>query len=662
MAKHPELKRAAIRGSRPRLAGLALLLGVSSIGAAQDDPRSDYLGLSIEDLMQVNVASVAGKPEPRFTTPAALSVISGGDIRRAGHRSVPEALRMVPGMFVARLNASKYAVGARGLTGSTITSSRYLVLVDGRVVVDPLTSTVSWDVVDLPIEDVDRIEVIRGPGATLWGANAMNGVINVITRSAARSQGTMLSVGPGDAETIATLRHGFTIGSTAVRAFAKYADHSDLELAGGVSANDAYSTVRAGIRVDHLQDPRTKWTLDANLYQHPTADESVRVPVSGVHAQFAQDRTPEDVSGGHVLIKMQRDYSADSGWSLQAYYDQVERDTSQLGVHRNTIDLDLRHWSIWGARNEFIWGAQFTRNADRLEDGTVQSFDPKSRQWSSVGVFAQNTTTLVSDRLYLMLGSKLNHHDFVGTFAQPGARLWWTPSERQTLWAAVSRSVRVPSRLEEDGFVTLAYTDTGLASGMAPTGVIVARGIRGDDALRMEHMLAYELGHRYRFSDALALDIAAFYNDYRRLIGVPPSLTGDFVDTSNGKTYGAELAVSFTPTPAWRVEASYSTLGATIGGPVLKFDEDNSPRHTAQLRGSWKVRSDLEAHSAVYYVSAINGVGLNAYTRLDLGLSWDVRPGIQLALWGQNLGDTEHPEAVGVEVPQSFVAQFRFDL
>ncbi|MGQ0503138.1 MAG: TonB-dependent receptor plug domain-containing protein [Panacagrimonas sp.] len=648
--------------ARTPLVALALLLVAGSLGAAQNDPRSDYLGLSIEDLMQVDVATVAGKPEPRFTTPAALTVISGGDIRRAGHRSVPEALRMIPGMFVARLNASKYAVGARGLTGSTITSSRYLVLVDGRVVVDPLTSVVLWDVVDLPIEDVDRIEVIRGPGATLWGANAMNGVINVITRSAARSQGTLLSVGPGDAESIATLRHGFTVGSTAVRAFARYADHSDLELNGGVSANDAFSTLRAGVRVDHQQDPRTKWTLDANLYRHPTADATVRVPVSGVHAQFVDDSTPEDISGGHVLMRMQRDFSADSGWSLQAYYDQVERDTSQLGVHRNTIDLDLRHWSTWGARNEFIWGAQFTRNADRLEDGTVLSFDPRSRQWSTLGLFAQNTTTLVSDRLYLMLGSKLNHHDFVGTFAQPGARLWWTPGERQTFWAAVSRPARVPSRLEEDGFVTLAYTDTGLATNMPPTGIVVARGIRGDDDLRVERMLAYELGHRYRFSDSLALDIAGFYNDYRRLIGVPPSLSGDFTDHSHGQTYGAELAVTCTPTPAWRLDASYSTLGARLGGPVLKFDEDNTPRHTAQVRSSWKARGNLEAHSAVYHVSRIDGVGLAAYTRLDLGLTWDVRPGVQVALWGQNLGDTEHPEALGVEVPRSFYAQLRFDL
>lgn len=644
-----------------RICVLLVMFDSAVSEAASEVAANDYLKLGLEELMKVNVTTVAGVPEPRFTAPAALTVISGEDIRRAGHRSIAEALRMVPGMYVARINASSYVVGARGLTGSSLTANRYLVLVDGRVVHDPLISATLWDVVDVVIEDIDRIEVIRGPGATLWGANAMNGVINVITRSAGETQGSLLSLSPGDIERIATLRHGTRFGKTAVRAFAKFADRSSFDLANGDSAHDAYSTVRAGVRADHALSARTMFTLDANLYQHPTADVSARLPVANAHLQFAQTRQPDDISGGHLLLRAQHAISTDSGFTIQAYYDQVERDTARLGVHRNTVDLDLRHWSKWGARNEFIWGAQFTQHDDRLRNTASFIFEPESRYWRRVNAFAQNTTALIDQRVFAMLGAKLTHHDFVGTEIQPGLRLWWTPSDRQTVWTALSRPVRIPSRFEEDGFIALSYVDAGLAAGMPASGTFVPLAVRGDDDLEAEHLVAYELGHRYRFGEWLALDLAAFYNDYRRLIAAPPAIFGNFVDAGMGETYGGEIAASVRPAQNWQVDAAYSYLGTTISGPVFKFDEDTTPRHLAQLRGSWQARGKLEFNAALYYVSHVDGAAIDAYERLDLGLSWDVRPGIQLAAWGQNLTDPEHPEATGVQIPRSFYAQLRLE-
>ena len=633
--------------------------------AATEMASADYLELSLEQLMSVDVTSVAGTPEPRFTAPAALTVISGDDIRRAGHRSIAEAMRMVPGMHVARRNSMSYAIGTRGLTGTDILSSRYLVLVDGRVTHDPLLSATLWDVVDVAIEDIERIEVIRGPGATLWGSNAMNGVINVISRSASQTQGTLLSLGAGDLDRIATLRHGVKIGSTAARAYIKYADHSALDLAGGGDNRDAYSTVRLGVRADGAYSERTRWTMDANLYNFPTADMTRSLPdPMGTFTNLPPDTRADDVSGGHFLVRAVHDFSPRSGLSVQAYYDQVERDTSAISLHRNSTDLDLRHWTQWNARNEFIWGLQFTQHDDQIKNSSLFVFDPTSEDWNVVRGFVQNTTEVLSNRLFLMLGSKITHHDFVDdVFLQPGARLWYTPSETQTWWAAVSRPVRVPSRLEESGQIVFAYADTGVAAGMPPTNIFQSFGLSGNGDMKPEELVAYELGHRHRFGDTLTLDVSAFYNDYQRLIGLPPGFVGSFRDQGHGKTYGGEIVASYRATRTWQIDAAGSLLLTQIDGPINDLEEDGTPRYLGQLRSSWRARGNLELNSGLYYVSHVDGPNVPAYTRFDMGLSWDVKPGVTLALWGQNLADAAHAETDGgVEIPRTVYAQLRLDL
>jgi len=645
------------RGTWAAALAAAALSGASA--AAADRPRGTRIEeLSLEELMQVEVTTVAGVAQARFASPAAIYVLSGDDIRRGGHKTIAEALRMVPGMYVGRVSARSWVVGARGLTGSNLTSTRYLVLVDGRIAYEPLFSATLWDVVDVILADVDRIEVIRGPGATLWGANAMNGVINVITRSAHDTQGTRVVAGGGYAErAFATVRHGGALGEGgAFRVWGKYADRAAFDLAAGGSNHDQWSALRGGFLLDLAHGPATTWTLQGEAYRHPTARTAARLPLPGRHLEFEQRTTDDEIDGAHLLVRAGRDAGEGSGWTLQGYYDLANRDTPHVGLRRETVDLDFRSWRRWGAGQDVVWGLQFDATLDRIDNGPTLIFDPTSRSWSTFNAFVQNTTELVEGRLFAMVGTKLTHHEFVGLEAQPGARLWWTPDERQTLWAAVSRPVRVPSRLEEDGLLVFGYADTGLSSGGPPSGVILPFGLAGDRDLDVERLVAYELGHRLWIRDGWALDTSLFYHDYSSLVSVPPATLGRFTDAGSGETYGLDVTSSWRMGDRARVEASYSWLEVQIRGPVLQFEEDRAPQHLAQLRTSWDLRENLEAHGAIYHVDWLPGLDVDANERLDLGLTWRPRPGLELAAWGQNLLDEAHREASTVEIPRSFYA------
>jgi iron complex outermembrane receptor protein len=630
---------------------------------AADDRELRKLGqLSLEELMQVPVTSVAGTQQTQFSTPAAITVISAEDIRRSGHRHLAEVLRMVPGMYVGRINSSSWVVGARGLTGSAITATRYLVLVDGRLVYDPLISATFWDTVDVVLEDVDRIEVIRGPGPTLWGVNAMNGVINIITKSAADTQGLLAKASVGDADRLGvSLRYGGTTGGTAWRAWAKYFERGDFEGPAGNSLHDEWSTLRVGGRVDGRFAGGAQYIAQAEAYTHPTAMASVRLPVPGADRQFVQVTGNDEVDGGYAMFRAFAGFGQAHGWRLRAYLDHTRRDTSRFGVRRDTLDFDFRRWDRWNDNNELVWGAQADRTRDVVDNGPVLQFDPDRRAWSTLNVFAQNTTDFADGRWHAMVGSKFTHHSFVGFQVQPSARLWWTPDDRHTLWAAVSRPVRVPSRFEEDGRLVLFYADAGAITTGTPNGVIVPVGVTGDTALRPEKLLAWELGYRQRAGERWVFDTALFYNDYTRLIGAQPAIVGPFTDAGFGHTYGLDASVSGQVTDAWRVDASYSRLVTRVGGPIFDFDERSSPRNMAQLHSYLELGPKLEFNAGAYYVDAIPQLGVGDYTRLDLGLVWKARPNLRWSLWGQNLLDAGHAEASGAMVPRSVYLQVAYE-
>jgi iron complex outermembrane receptor protein len=609
--------------------------------------------------MKAEVVSVAGRPGTRMATPAALTVITAEDVRRSGARSIAEALRLVPGMYVGRVNSSSWVIGARGLTGSSLTATRYLVLIDGRLVYDPLISSTFWDTVDVPLPDLDRIEVVRGPGATLWGVNAMNGVVNVITRAAAATQGALAEAGVGsDGERGLLLRYGGEQGEDGYwRAWAKYEHHGDFETADGTSLRDEWSNVHGGFRLDGRFSPQVRYTLQGDAYTHPEAMASVLLPVPGADRRFERVTRDDGISGANLQFRAVSGFEDDSGWMTRAYYDHTRRDNARYGARRDTVDLEYRRWLKWGGRNALIWGAQYDRTRDDVDNGPVLQFDPESRAWSTLNAFVQNTTELASDRLFLMLGTKLTQHSFVGFQVQPSARLWWTPGPRQTLWAAVSRPVRVPSRFEEDGLLVFSYVDTGAAAGGPPNGNIVPVGLRGDDTLRVEKLLAWEAGYRWQPGDHWLFDATLFYNDYQRLIGVPPTIVGTFNDLGSGATWGGDISVTARLTDRWRMQGSYSRLRTRIDGPVFPFEETGTPATLAQLHSWFDLGDAVQLDAALYHASEVPLTGVPAYTRADVGASWRPRPGLELSLWAQDVLHEGHREASGGEVPRGIFAR-----
>ena len=629
------------------------LASVPLAAAASEEEQATLEKLarsSLEELMQVRVLSVAGTPQTRLQTPAAVYVITGEDLRRSGHRSLADALRMVPGMNVGKINSSSWLVGARGLSGSSVTATRYLVLVDGRMVYDPLLSVTQWDTVDTSLEDIDRIEVIRGPGATLWGANAMNGVINVLTRPAQETQGTLLQASLGSQDSDATLRHGGMIDDRSwYRLFAKVGVHGDSELVGtGASVVDSWNSARLGLRYDRQTDEHTLVSVFADAYDHPRADESVLLPVPGANNQFQRVTTDAEVNGASLMLRINRGFGESEGWRLRAWIDQARRDASRFSVSRRSADLDLRAWRTVG-RHEWMWGAEALWTTDRTEGSSAVAFAPAARSWGQANAFVQDSITLVDDRLYAMAGSKFTWHEFVGFEVQPNLRLWWTPDARQTLWAAVSRPVRTPSRFEEDGRLVLAYINAG--------GANIPLQVTGDPDLRPERLLAWELGYRWQPAPRWLLEVSLFDNDYQRLIEPAPGIFGAFTDAGSGRTWGVDVNASGQVTRNWRVEGSWSSLRVDVDGPVYTFEERSSPRHLAQLRSYLDIGERGQFNAAWYHVDEIPQNAIPAYERLDLGFAWRVGPATRLELWGQNLLEDNHREQSGAQVPRSVYAR-----
>jgi iron complex outermembrane receptor protein len=351
---------------------------------------------------------------------------------------------------------------------------------------------------------------------------------------------------------------------------------------------------------------------------------------------------------------------------LRAYIDHTRRDTPRFDVRRNTADVEYRRWLAWGERNNLIAGVQADWTSDDV-GGPGVILQPPSRAWTTFNAFVQNTTQLVPDTLFLMLGTKFTQHSFIGFQTQPSVRLWWTPSERQIWWAAVSRPVRVPSRFEENGLLVVSYVDRGRVTTGVPDGDIVPVGLAGDSDLRPEKLLAWEVGHRLQASDRWAFDTTLFYNHYQRLLGIPPSIVGVFTDASSGATWGGDISASGVLNDRWRVEASYSHLHTRIDGNVFKYEETSTPSTQAQLRSYFDATDDIQINGGLYYVSRIAGTGalaldVPAYTRADLGVTWRPRPGLSLSLWGQNLLDSGHPEASDARVPRTVYAQASWSL
>jgi len=604
--------------------------------------------LTFEDLMNLEITSVSKKAQKVSEAAAAIFVITSEDIRRSGVTSIPEALRMVPGLQVARIDASKWAITSRGFNDRF--ANKLLVLIDGRSVYTPLYSGVFWDLQDTLLEDVERIEVIRGPGATLWGANAVNGIINIITKQAKETQGGLVTAGTGTEERgFGSVRYGSKLNDdTCYRVYAKYFDR-DI----GVDGVDNWHVVRGGFRVDWEPANGNSLTLQGDIYDDKIGD---RISVASLDDPYTQTLDGDrESSGFNLLTRWKHVISDTSDMTLQLYYDRTKQNTIILDEIRDTFDIDFQHRFLLSKRQELIWGLGYRFTCDDINNTFSMSLYPDSRDDNLFSVFVQDEIILVDDRLHLTLGSKFEHNDYTGFEIQPNARLMWTPHSRHSIWTAVSRAVRTPSRAEVDLRRNIQVFPLG--SSLAVGSFI---GTRDFDS---EELIAYELGYRVQPMDRLSLDIAAFFNDYDNLrtrepgepfyetSPSPPHLVIPYTSDNKmeGETYGVELAANWQALDWWRLQAAYTYLQIQLhlagdSECILAEKIEGESPHKISFRSFMELFRDLEFDLWVRYVDNLPSQDIGSYIALDARLSWRLFNDLELSVVGQNLLDSDHPE------------------
>ncbi|MBI3851822.1 MAG: TonB-dependent receptor [Verrucomicrobia bacterium] len=590
-------------------------------------PPSVMKKLSVDELMDIDVTSVSKRPEKLSGTASAIQVITQEDIRRSGAASLPEALRLASNLEVAQVDSRQWAISARGF--SSTTANKLLVLVDGRTVYTPLFSGVFWDAQDTLLEDVDRIEVISGPGATLWGANAVNGVVNIITKSAKDTQGLLVLGGGGtELRDFGGIRYGGTLSSNLYyRVYGKYFDRDSAVVPSGRDATNDWYKGQGGFRLDWDATEANLLTLQGDIYD----------------GRIAQPGTAGDiaVAGGNVLGRWSHTVSEASDFKLQLYYDRTHRDIpGTFAEDLDTYDLDFQHRFPIGERNDIVWGLGYRLIEDDVGNTAALAFLPArlSRQWFSG--FVQDEIALVRDRLHLTLGTKLEHNDYTGFEVQPSGRLAWNVTQHQTVWGAVSRAVRTPSRIDNDFF----------APGNPPFTLL-----QGGTNFVSEELLAYELGYRIQPHPRLSLSLAAYYNDYDNLRSVekvnpPAPFPIVIANGQEGESYGAELTAEYRVTDWWRLRAGYTELRIHVRAKPGSTDtsngsgESHDPNHQVTVRSSWDLPGHLEFDAGFRYVSQIENQKVPAYEELEARLAWRPIPKLELSIVGQNLLHNHHPE------------------
>lgn len=624
----------------------------------------DLLNLDVEQLSQVPVASASGaqsfetpvtsvtrEPSTVGKSPAAVFVITNEMIRRSGVTSIPEALRMAPGLDVAHVNSNTWAISARGF--NNVFSNKLLVLIDGRTVYSPVFSGVYWDVQDVLLEDVDRIEVVRGPGGTLWGANAVNGVINIITKKATETQGTFASAGGGTMErSNGAMRYGGQIGEDGYyRVYGKYFDRSPFYDPNG-SPQDGWNQGRVGFRSD--------WNLDRSKSTTLTVQGDHYVGDSGMTAQFASFAPPFSVTragyahntGQNVVARLNHARDEDTDWTLQMYYDQFDRGTILNSEKVRTYDVDFQYRFQPVERNHITCGAgyRYINEFCPSEDPLTYSDIPAQQYSYIVSQFVQDEITLSPDSFKFIIGCKLEENPYTGFEYQPSARLLYTPDETHTVWGAVSRAVRMPSIVDRSLFTTTPL-------GNAP----VFLRLLGNEGFQSETLLAYEVGYRTQATERFSWDIATFYNVYGRLasgefLPMPPGpvvlIPVRFVNDATADTYGAELATHWGVSDHWRLDAQYTFLREFIHGTGTLGNSGDSPRHQFELRSSWDLREGVDFDMTVRYVDCLATVGVPSYITMDLRLAWRPRKHLELAIVGQDLLQSHHYEYSSFQASQ----------
>jgi len=630
----------------------SVLISCSALANNSDGHLEKLKRMSFEELMTVEITSVSRTEETLRNAAAAVAVVSPEIIRRSGATTIPDALRLVPGLHVGEQTSSSWAVSARGF--SSINSEKLLVLSDTRSIYTPLFSGVSWNVQDYLLEDVERVEVIRGPGAALWGSNAVNGVINITTRSARDTHGTHVEAGAGSFDRAwLEARYGGETGSGVnYRVYGKYFDR-DATLAPALATEDSWNMGHVGFRTDWDGTAQDSFTVQGDAYQADVGQLASAINIIG--RPGPEPPLNVDLSGGNLLARWRRSAGHGSDLQLRAYYDYTRRDDPSFLDTLHTFDIDLQRRFNAASIHEIIWGAAYRLTANTNKGRVVFAVEPEDSNDQLFSGFIQDQISL-GDKVRLTLGTKLEHNDFSGFEVQPSVRMAWMPRDNHSVWFAISRAVRVPTRLERD--IAIDITD--------PAGNPVGR-LLGNDEFGSERLVAYEAGDRWQPLERLSFDLALFYNDYDRLASLEigePFMAADgrtVIPVINenltaGRTYGAELLVEWQPVDDWRLSMSYShiEMSLTPGGADLnrgEWLEDATPRDIVGLRSLLTLGTRVELDAQLRHQTEIErqpmlvtGESLAGYTELDLRLGWHATAHWDVSVVGQNLLHDDHVE------------------
>ncbi|HEY0962608.1 MAG TPA: TonB-dependent receptor [Pseudomonadales bacterium] len=580
--------------------------------------------LSLEDLANLEITSVSRRSQSVADAPASIYVITANDIRRSGATSIPEVLRLAPNLQVARIDSVQYAISARGFNNAV--GNKLLVLLDGRTLYTPLFSGVFWEMEDTPLHDIERIEVISGPGATLWGANAVNGVINIITRAATDTQSLLLAAAGGDREHGGSLRIGGQAGSAQLRVYAKARQWDNTNGENGDDVADSWNRAQAGFRADWNGDDRS-FTLQGDVYDgegsHRGFFGTTGIPAVGI-------------SGANVLARWTRTLDADSSLRVQAYWTRSEREDAVLfSPKADIVDLEVQHDVALGA-HRVVWGGGYRHAEDEVDPGIFTAFMPDSRALDWQNVFAQDEIQL-DDNLRAIVGLRLEWNDYTGMEYLPSARIAWTPAEAHLVWAALSRAVRAPSRLDRD--VYFPQTPPYIVAGGTEFAAEVAK--------------VASVGYRGQLTQRFNLSITLFNHDWDNLrSGTPPPFPTYLANDIEGQSYGLETWFTWELMPGWRVSGGMTALGKELqfrpgGGDTVGTDNPtlhNDPDYQWTLRSSVDLRHNLTLDLDLRRVAALTVEPVPAYSELNARIAWQPRPDLELALIGRNLLDNDHAE------------------
>jgi iron complex outermembrane receptor protein len=594
--------------------------------------------LSLEELINIDVTSVSFRPEKLTEVASAIQVITGEVIRRSGTTRLPEALQLTSNLQMAHVNSHDWAITARGFNGlpsaGGILANKLLVMIDGRSIYNPLFGGVYWDVQNTLLEDIDRIEVISGPGGTLWGANAVNGVINVVTKSAKETQGLFVSGAGGSfLQDHAQVRYGFRKDSTFFcRIYGQRFDQKNTLLENGRSSKDAWNMTQGGFRMDYYPSKKNTLTLQGDFYGGKEND-SVAHTIT---------------DGQNIMAHFTHRFSEKSNLNIKAYYDRTWRITPNSALpfsyNLNTYNLDIQHRFSIGNKQSILWGGQYQFQQDK----TVNTFNPLSRNMPLYSGFLQDEIAIAPNLLKLTIGSKFLYNVFTNFEVQPSARIGWTPNDRHTIWVSVSRAVRIPTRFDADITVT-------------------------NQKFKSEKVMAYELGYRVRPIDKLSLSIATFFNHYNDIRSLNKSTDPKFpiilANSQTAESWGFEFSGNYQVFDNWRLRGGYTYFDRHIWAtspdvlPVSVEFESIDPKNQFMIQSILDLPKGFQLDFAGRYVDMLAAGTIvpktSSYFTFDVRLAWLFKS-FEFSLVGQNLLEDQHTEVGLSKIPRSIYGKITF--